>query len=80
MIHPMSISSLKQHVKRDWGSKPNLAWDIAVEMTRRFCTEARVPAPLADALIDAAQRIDTMQDIAPLINAATAVARSSQAV
>ena len=58
----------------------NLTWDIAVEMTRRFCTEARVPAPLADALIDAAQRIDTMQDIAPLINAATAVARSSQAV
>ncbi len=58
----------------------NLTWDIAKDMTRQFCTEAHVPLPLADALIDTVQRIDTLPDIAPLIKAATAIARACRAV
>lgn len=57
----------------------NLTWDIAVEMTRRFCDEAGVPPSRADALIDATQGIDAMRDIAPFIQAATGIARASQA-
>ena len=57
----------------------NLTWDIAVDMTRRFCTEARVPPSRADALIDAAQGIDALRDIAPLIQAATKIAHAGQA-
>ena len=56
----------------------NLTWDIAVDMTRRFCIEARVPPPLADALINAAQGIDALQNTAPFISAATNIARASQ--
>ena len=45
-----------------------------MQMTRQFCTEAGVPQTRADALIGAAHRIDTQQDVAPLIRAATEVA------
>ena len=56
----------------------NLTWEIAKDMTRRFCTEAHVP--LAEALIANAQHIDTLPDIVPLIKAATAIAIASQSV
>ena len=56
----------------------NLTWDIAVAMTRRFCDEAGVPLLLADALIESAQHIDAMQNVAPFIKAATAIALASQ--
>ena len=52
----------------------NLSWDIAMEMTRRFCAEADVPQTRADALIEAVHRIDAQRDVAPLVRAATAIA------
>jgi 2-methylcitrate dehydratase PrpD len=52
----------------------NLTWDIAIDMTRQFCAEAGVPQARADALIEAARRVDTLRDIAPLIKAATDIA------
>lgn len=55
----------------------NLTWDIAMDMTRQFCAEAGAPPARADALIDAARQVDTMRDIAPLIEAATDVALAS---
>ena len=58
----------------------NLTWDIAVDMTRRFCTEAHVPQPLAEALIHSVLHIDTQPNIAPLIKAATAIAAASQSI
>jgi len=52
----------------------NLTWDIAVEMTKRFCKEASVSVSHADRLIDSVSSIDAIQNIAPLINAATSIA------
>jgi 2-methylcitrate dehydratase PrpD len=52
----------------------HLTWDIAKDMTQRFCMEAHVPQPLAERLIDATQGIDKRQSIAPLIQAAADIA------
>lgn len=52
----------------------NLTWDIAVDMTRRFCNEAGVPAPRAQALIDAVVGLDGADNVKTLIDAATSAA------
>jgi 2-methylcitrate dehydratase PrpD len=51
-----------------------LSWEIAVNMTRQFCTEAGVPQTHADALIATVQGIDQLPDVARLIDAATGIA------
>lgn len=67
-----------EHTEAAGEERYNLTWDIAREMTKRFCEEAGVPATLATALINAIAQIENQSGIVELVDAAVAVARAAQ--
>jgi hypothetical protein len=54
----------------------DLTWDIACDMTREFCSEAKIDKAYADALIEKAAEIDAATDITPFLDAAVDVAKA----
>jgi 2-methylcitrate dehydratase PrpD len=54
----------------------DLTWDIACDMTREFCSEAKIDQGYTDALIEKAADIDTAAEITPFLDAAVNVAKA----
>jgi hypothetical protein len=56
----------------------NLTWNVAVDMTYRLADEAGVQRERAAALVAAANRIEKMNDVKPLIAATAEVASAAR--
>lgn len=62
--------------EKDGDSGYRMNWDDAVKMTRQLCDEVGVPAPVTNALIERALRVDEMQSVKPLVAAVCAATQS----
>ena len=68
-----------EHTESSGEDRYNLTWDIAVDMTLRFCEEAGVQVNRAQRLIDAVAEIEKRSSVVELVDAATAMATAVQA-